>query len=162
MSFEQNKSVIVDIQYLPGNFNQIFAKEVVFLFANSTSPIQFLFQSPYSVLELDRRSFWQCKFLYENINGLKWTDGEIEYSKLNHILQTIANYTIIVRGNQKKNFLKKFLPKSKIIDIDMGSSLKNFKNFSHNCQIHNSHYKRCGVNIVFKILFFMEKYNKFV
>lgn len=159
MSIEQNISVIVDIQFISGNFNQMFPKELVFLFSNSISPTQYLLKSPYSYLELNRKSLRQCKFLHDKINGLKWSDGEIEYTELNNILQTISNFTIIVKGWQKKHFLRKFLPNTKIVDLNVGCSLRNLKNFHHNCQIHQPNYIRCGVNNVFKILFYMEKYN---
>lgn len=161
MTYKQARTVIVDIQFVVGNGSQYFAKEVVILFANSVFPKIFLLKSPYPFCELEQRAKNQCSFLYNKINGLKWTDGYIEYNRVTEILQQIKDFVIVVKGNDKKNFISKYIPFASIIDLDIGCSLKNLKNYDQNCIIHKSYFQRCGVNNVFKLLIFMEKHNLF-
>lgn len=162
MSSDQDKTVIIDIQFVTGNYNQVFAKEVVILFANSISPDQYLFKNPYSYLELNEKAIKQCRFVHDNINGLNWSDGHIEYTQLKDILENIKDFTIIVKGIQKQQFIKKFLSCSNILDLNIGCSLKKLKKFQHNCEIHDPNYERCAINNVFKILFYLERNNFFI
>lgn len=161
MSYSQDLTVVVDIQFVAGNYGQLFAKEVVFLFTNSITPTYHLFKCPYSENELDAKAINQNKYTYNNINGLNWSDGSIEYNNMSQIFNGIKDFTIIVKGRQKQDFVKKFLVDSEIIDLDTGCSLKTMRNYSHSCPIHNHFYERCAINNVFKLLIFMEKQNLF-
>jgi hypothetical protein len=161
MSFQQNKTAIVDLQFVHGNNFQLYAKELVILKADSISPEYYLFRSPYSLNELGGKSTWQNEFNFKNINGLKWEDGHIPYMELGNILDNLKDFTIVVKGQQKLKFLSKFLKEASIINLDTKCSLKAMKSYIHNCPTHDGDFERCAVNNVFKILIFMEKQELF-
>lgn len=157
MLFQRSDVVFVDIQNVQGNNGQVFAKELAYMFANSIIPIQFLFKPPYAFEELNEIAINQDKFLYQNITRLQWIDGNIEYTQLPNILNNIREFIIVVKGEQKKKFLEKFLRNSNIINLDVGCGLNSLRNYSHNCQIHEPAFHRCAILNVFKLLIFMEK-----
>lgn len=156
MSFNRENSVVVDIQFVHGNNNECYVKELAFMMCNSITPIYTIFKPPYSQNELNDTAVWQTNFDYNNIHGLKWTDGVVDYTRLSDILQTLKDFTIIVKGFQKAEFLKKFLKSSTIINLDTKVGLGRLKNYRHNCPTHPPIYVRCAINNVFKIFIFME------
>lgn len=158
MTYCRENVVFVDIQYVLGNNKQIFAKEIVFMFANSVAPTQILLKPPYPYRELDVCSVKQNNFNAASINGLNWNDGVINYSEIEHILESLRNFIIIVKGYEKKKFLTKYLSKTIIINFDCVNLLE-LQNYRHNCIFHDKDFKRCGVLNVFKLLIHFEKHN---
>ncbi len=157
MTYQRSKVVLVDIQSVIGNNGQYFVKELVYMFANSINPVQHILKPPYAFEELNDDAVTQDKYLYHNVTRLRWNDGNDEYLQLPNILNNIQEYTIIVKGDQKKTFLQKFLKNSVIINLDDNISLNSMRNYFHNCQIHDSSFYRCAVLNVYKMLFHMEK-----
>lgn len=155
-------TVLIDLQFVCGNFNQQYVKELVILFADSTIPIHHHFKPPYPENQLSPRHVKQNVFNRKNINGLDWNLGDVDYSMLTYILQTLGNYTIVVKGPEKAAFLSQFLAAKDIIDIQTNRSLSNMVDRYHNCPIHHRGYTRCGVNNVFKIMFFMVTNKMFI
>lgn len=161
MQFSQHETVIVDLQFVHGNNFQLYVKELSILKTNSIIPEHYLFKPPYSVNELNEKAVWQNHFNFNNINGLKWGDGFVDYMELGNIFLNLKDLTIIVKGRQKADFLSKYLKESTIINLDTKCSLNTLKDYIHNCTIHDANYKRCAINNVFKILMFMEKQDLF-
>lgn len=156
MSFLNIQStVLIDLQFVNGNFNQQYVKELVILFADSSNAIHHHLRPPYSEKHLTRRVVRQNIFNRKFINGLDWNSGEMDYSMLAYILQTLEKYTVVVKGPEKAAFLSQFLDANNIMDIQTNKSLSNMVDRYHNCPIHHRGYKRCGINNVFKIMFFM-------
>lgn len=156
MAFNQNKTVVVDLQFVHGNNNECYVKELAFMMADSVTPSYAIFKPPYSEYELNDSAVWQTKFDYNYIHALKWTDGAVEYMQLGDILQSLKDFTIVVKGFQKAEFLRRFLKSSTIINLDTKVGLNRMKNYKHNCPTHSPMYKRCAVHNVFKIFIFME------
>lgn len=157
MTYQRSEVVFVDIQNVTGNNRQIFVKELVYMFANSIVPIQYIMKPPYTYEELNKFAVNQNEYAYENITKLRWGDGNVEYLQLPNILNNIRDFIIIVKGEQKKKFLEQFLQNTVIIDLDVNTSLNSLRNYFHNCQVHDSSFHRCAILNVFKLLFFMEK-----
>lgn len=155
MSFNREKSVVVDLQFVHGNNNECYVKELAFMMCNSITPSYHIFKPPYSHNELKDSAIWQTNFEYINIHGLKWDDGFVEYTRLGDILQTLKDFTIIVKGFQKAEFLKRFLKSTTIISQDTKVGLGRLINYTHNCPTHSPMYTRCAINNVFKIFIFM-------
>lgn len=158
-SLDIQSTVLVDIQFVSGNFQQQYAKELVILFADETTPIHHHFESPYPENQLSKRKVKQNAFNHKFVNGLNWNSGDTKYTMLNDILQTIANYNVVVKGVEKAAFLSQYISVNNIINIQTNQSLANMVDRYHNCPIHHRGYARCGVNNVFKIMFYMV-YNK--
>lgn len=148
-------TVIIDLQFVCGNFNHLYVKELVLLFADSTAPIHHHFKPPYLKNKLSRRNVRQNAFNKSNINGLEWSSGDLDYSMLAYILQTVENYIVVVKGPEKAAFLGQYLSVNNIIDIKTNQSLTNMVDRYHNCPIHHRSFKRCGINNIFKIMYFM-------
>lgn len=155
MKYQRSQIVFVDIQSVVGNNGQLFVKELVYMFANSISPMQYILKPPYAYEELNDFAVNQEEHVYQNINKLRWNDGNIDYLQLPQILYNIQEFIIVVKGNQKKKFLEKYL--SNVVDLDVKTSLKTLRSYFHGCQIHEPSFHRCAILNVFKLLFFMEK-----
>lgn len=148
-------TVIVDIQFVSGNFQQQYVKELVILFADETTPIHHHFESPYPENQLSQKMVKQNAFNHTFVNGLNWNSGDTKYTMLYDILQTIANYNVVVKGAEKATFLSQYLSVNNIINVQTNQSLKNMVDRYHNCPIHHRGFTRCGINNVYKILFFL-------
>lgn len=157
MTYQRSEVVFVDIQSVVGNNRQMFAKELVYMFANSIVPIQYIMKPPYTYQELNQNAVNQNEYSYKNITKLTWDDGDIDYLQLPYILNNIQDFIIIVKGEQKRKFLQQFLQNTVIIDLDVNTSLNSLRNYFHNCPVHDSSFHRCAILNVFKLLFFMEK-----
>jgi hypothetical protein len=159
MVYIANKTVLLDIQFVTGNNNQQFVKELSYVYGDSTVPKQYMFRPPYHSDEFDQKTIDQNKFNELKVNGLNWDTGTFNYLYLREALQPLQDNTIIVKGIQKKKFLEMYLNRSEIIDLDIGCSLSHFKNYETSCVYHPRKYARCAINYVMKLLFFMEKNN---
>lgn len=156
MSLNREKTVVVDLQFVHGNNNESYVKELALMMCDSITPSYTIFKPPYSYNELNDSAVWQTNFDYNNIHGLKWTDGSVEYIQLGDILQTLKDFTIIVKGFQKAEFIKRFLKSTHILNLDTKVGLGRLKNYRHNCPTHSPMYVRCAINNVFKVFIFME------
>lgn len=148
-------SVILDIQFVVGNNGQYFAKEVSILRTGSVMPDLYFFKSPYPQEELQLKYKLQNEFNFKNINGLKWNSGIIDYNELPNLLSTLASFKIYVKGLEKKQFIQKYLSKSKIINLNI-PKLSELENFYTSCKIHNAdHHLRCAVQNSVNIYLYM-------
>lgn len=135
MDFNKKSVVVVDVQFVVGNHNQMFIKELAVLESGSVSPKQFYFKPPFSKEELNAKAIRQGNFNYEFINGLSWTDGLIEYNQLSHILARLDDKKVYVKGEEKVKFLRRYLPENEIVEPDI-PKLNDLKKYKIRCEIH--------------------------
>lgn len=162
--YDPTKTIILDIQFVSGNMGQYFAKEIAYVYANSIVPHHFVFKAPYDYRELDEQAKKQNTFNINNINQLRWDQGKLAYSEVSNLFWNLRNYTtIIVKGQQKKDFLLKYFDNNThaIVDLDIGASLSRIPNKTTDCYLHSNGEMRCAINNVFKIMFYMNKNNLF-
>lgn len=154
---------IVDLQFIIGNNNQYFLKEIAFVAESSLIPILHVFKPPYPKEELCENMKKQNSFNKRNINGLSWEEGNIEYSEVGSVLRSYLGSfcTIYVKGLQKKEFLCKYLPTSvEIINLDDSiPSLQKLQKFSSFCPFHDSNQLRCAVKNVMNVYMHLIKDN---
>lgn len=155
--------LILDIQWLRGNANQCFVKELVFTSANDLNFSFYHFLPPFSekeLLPIVRQSNIYCS---NNINLLKWEDGEVPYTALPCILQKLSKFKkILVHGLEKQKFLKQYLN-----NIEAVPEMKSFfavPAYMHQCPHHPPDFHRCALHHIMQIMFHCERinlYNKF-
>lgn len=73
---------ILDIQFVCGNKGQYFIKELAVLTVGKIVPDTYHFLPPYPYQELSSKARRQIQYDMQNINGLRWNDGDIGYSNL--------------------------------------------------------------------------------
>lgn len=158
-SYIRDHTLLLDFQYVRGNGDQIFVKELGFLFANSIVPRHFVFKPPYDEAEVTKKIKKQNNFNFLYINGLHWNDGNVEYSKLADLLNFDESVLVLVKGTEKKKFLEKYI--SNVQEIDMPGKFTDYDLFHHNCATHLFTHNRCVLNHIFQMLIYLEKNNKF-
>lgn len=158
MQYKRNKTILLDLQFINGNNKQLFAKEISYMQPDIVDVQHFVLKPPYSEQELDDTTKAQIKFCYKYINGFYWEDGAVDYLELCSILNDIKDFDIIVKGIEKKRFLEKYLPNTKIFDLDMKKSLSQFLNYKTKCYIHeHQNLNRCAIANVMRLFVFLEK-----
>lgn len=136
---------IVDVQYVSGNNCHYFVKELAILPFGSIYPKFYFFAPPYPKQELSSRANQQNQFEVANINGLDWGEGETNYNDLPGILEYFANATIYVKGKMKENLIRKYLPTTEILQLDI-PSLSKLQNYQQYCNVHSTRSSsRCAV-----------------
>lgn len=158
--YNRHNTLLLDFQYLRGNGNQIFIKELGYMFTNSIVPEYFLFKPPYDEAELTKRTKSQNDFNYQYINGLSWNSGYLDYNNLRKVLKFDDTLLVLVKGYEKKRFLEKYI--SNVKAIEMPGRLTSYDSFLHNCPTHPLSYNRCVLNHLFQMLIYLEKNNKFI
>ena len=96
-------------------------KEMSLLYAGGEYA-HFLFASP--SLELTPGDQKTVNWTTRNLNGLQWDEGILPYSALQGILNSVAACRIVCHGCTARNFLRKNLPNSLIVDTSVGSENK--------------------------------------
>lgn len=169
--FDSNKTIVMDIQFVVGNKNQYFAKEIAYVYANSIVHHHFVFKPPFDYRELDEQARRLNTYNVINVNNLGWDEGYLPYSNVSSVLMSSLQKNsqskksiktkIIVKGHQKKEFLLKYLDdhSTEIIDLDIGTSLSKIPNKFTDCQIHSKAEMRCAINNVYKLMFYLNRKN---
>lgn len=98
------------------------------------------------IVQLDAKEVIQTQYI-EDLSGLKYYSGDLPYSLLGFILSTHINKTdkIIVKGNQKKQFLEKYFDFVFNVE-DFAPHCPKFKELTCNKQLGLSHpnHKLCS------------------
>lgn len=150
--YAYSDTVVVDIQFLIGKNKENIIKELSILPVNNPSSFYFLFKPPYPFFKLGKRTQFQNLYNCRYINALDWYSGYVDFSTIKDVLSGYQNYTIIVKGLEKKAALQKYLPATtNIVDLDEESRLEDLHDFVHNCPYHDASYKRCAINNTYKI-----------
>jgi hypothetical protein len=160
--YSRDNAVIIDIQFMHGKSKEYIIKELAILHANYVAAQYYLLKPPYAFCKLGKRAQYQNLYNERYIHNMAWYCGYIDYSKVKYILQPYQNYTIIVKGEEKKNILEKYLSGSTIISLAENFSLQDGPNFTHNCPHHESAFQRCAVNHVYKVRRYLENENLLV
>lgn len=152
-----SSAVVLDIQFVVGNKQQYFAKELAILQNGRLTPDVYYLKPPYPLEELDAKAKWQNEFTCRNINGLDWDVGDLDYNELKNVLSSLTGRTIYVKGEQKEKFIQKYLPQSTaVINLDI-PRLKNLQQFKVPCKIHTEEQfpARCAVQNCTNIYLYM-------
>lgn len=153
---ERSNTLILDIQWLRGNANQVFVKELAFTTADSMNFSFYHFLPPFSsneLLPIVRRSNNYCS---KRINGLKWDEGCIPYTALPCILRPLSKYDkILVHGEEKIKFLKQYL--NNVEAVPNMTSFFKIPAYKHSCILHHECFKRCALHHIFQIMFYCER-----
>lgn len=163
--FPKDKTVLVDIQFVVGNNNEYYAKEFVFMFADSFIAKQYHLQPPFRQHELSLVARKQNVFNLRNIHGLSWSGGDRNYISLRPIITRLAGFKIIVKGYEKMQFLRQYIPTANIFDMGDKFRLTAEQRVDRNmqlCIIHEIPTLRCSINNVHQILAYLNVNNMLV
>lgn len=145
-----DSACIVDIQYVCDRGN-MYIKELAFLEPYSFTPSVYWFKPPYKNPSLAFSN--HRNYIYRNINGLRWEDGEIDYNKIGSIIMafSLKYNTFQVKGLEKKRTLESFLPEgslTSVIDLVLLEPLEKMKPYSIFCPVHHLTRARCAARHV--------------
>jgi hypothetical protein len=104
----------------------------------------YVFKEPFSFKYLPASLQRQANWLTNNYHRLKWTDGDVELSRIPYILKNIVRYgkTIYCKGTSKREYLRKHFDDDIIInDLEKTQRLriqskKQYKCISTDCFYH--------------------------
>lgn len=166
MNLDRKKTIVLDIQCHLDNNREYIIKELTYAYCDRRSPpVHTIFQPPYDISDLDIDIILQNNFIRKSINGLFWNDGFVSYKELPNILQTLKDYTILVKGNEKFKNIKKYLPDSNVIDLVSMNKLTSLQDPEHieSCGHHLAdRQNRCSLIHVHKILNYLDENETFI
>lgn len=146
------EKIVVDIQFVIGNFKEYYIKELAVLDPQNHTLKVYIFKPKFGYSQLSTSAKKQNRFIYKHINGLHWNDGDIDYKRLPIILNSMKDKEMIVRGIEKKRVLEKHLPETIITDLVMTTNLASCKDPEILCTLHKNRFDcRCAVKTVLKI-----------
>lgn len=157
--FPRNKTVFIDVQFNIDMNGHNFIKEMAILKMDETFAKHYLVKPPHAFDLLQQNIMSQNFFNLKRINGLDWNCGDVNASEIAKSLSAYSNFTIVVKGLEKKLELEKYLTFTEIVDLGPGFSLKHLPDYIHHCPHHNSKFQRCAINNVFKIRRYVESLN---
>lgn len=162
MGYQRTNTVIFDIQFLIGHGGAYIPKEIAYIDLTEMSPRHFTFKAPHSFNELEKTIKNRNGYVYHNINGLRWEDGEIDYRDFRLCFHHLNGRTVLVCGRDKKIFLQKYLLDSIIVDTESTDEIRLSRIESPKllCSVHiqsASKKIRCAKNNIFKLYFHMLK-----
>lgn len=160
MKLNRELVVLIDFQYLFGNNNQLFPKEMAIMEADTFAIDHIHFYEPYPEEELSDDAKIQNNFNKKKINNLDWNDGTIPYYRIKDVLSKYADekYTVFVKGFEKKTFLTKYL--DNVCMINMPGRLNDYVRYKTSCPIHMDNSPRCAVLHVIQMFMYLEKNDK--
>lgn len=113
--------LIVDIQGFRRPFNNTFTlKELAIISIYSeASPSMFFFKPPYEWDCLDVKYKSQNSWLERDFHGLPWSCGTIPFEEVEWTIEDrlCKAETVYVKGEEKRDWLLKIVPKVQIIDM---------------------------------------------
>src|SRR6201996_7228108 len=158
-------SVLIDTQFNIDRSGCCFIKELGIMSLDETCPKHYLMKPPHMFHLLSKRLQRQNLYNTRNINAIEWASGDVDIFRLPEILQEYnnADRIVYVKGLGKQTELQKYLPKACIVDLGDSFSLRDVRNYVHNCPYHCSSFSRCVINNLFKMKFYLEKkYIRFI
>ena len=136
---------IIDIQGFKKMYNEFVVKELAIVsLEDDIQPSVFLFAPPHDWNLLNSRYKCENKWLTENYHGMNWQDGKILYDELEDILKSTVRGAsqVWIKGLEKRNFLKIFLPNVKNIEtVGCPALNKLHKTLDSRCSNHN--FQKC-------------------
>ena len=143
---------IVDIECLTGISGAYVVKELaIYQLAENPKEQSWMFKPPYEEYILSKETRKQNYWVTNNLHGIRWDDGDVEYSEFHRILrQSIpAGSKVYVKGKEKSNYISEHLS-SDVIDLSTLKCPKAkdiwFPQVS--CFFHhlNHNFKHCAVS----------------
>lgn len=156
MSYDLNKTVVLDIQFLIGSNGEYIPKEISFK-CGLLHPETYLLKPQLNWEQLSAQIRRRNRYLFYKVNGLQWNDGDIQFEEVAMSLKKMAQYTFCVVGKDKKNFLGRHIPGLNIIDLEAeyGMSFSKIQQPNNlRCGYHSIvdlNIIRCSLNNVSKI-----------
>lgn len=77
----------------------------------------YVFKEPFPFKYLSKPLQRQAQWLTQNYHKLHWTDGDVDVSRIPHILNDIRVAVVYCKGRMKSNYLKKYI-KNDIVDLE--------------------------------------------
>lgn len=119
-----HKIVILDVQGFQFKTSPFFCKELAFQSLDGTSTFHNFFNFPTKFHQLNYSEQKHMNWVTHNIHGLEWeTNNSLQYITLHEILhnnQLIQDaHMLVVKGYQKQNWLKLYLPEKNIVNIEI-------------------------------------------
>lgn len=107
-------AVFVDMQGFRGGNNQFIAKEIAVLYSENKFH-HFILTPPVSFNQLPPPQQVQARWLQHNHHGLYWDGGDVSYEEVKFFLNTLRNYSIYVKGEEKRKWLENMLESNVIV-----------------------------------------------
>lgn len=159
VTIDKSDIALVDLQFCNGNDKTLYVKELAYMLGVSVIPTHHIFKPPFSIRRLTKQAIKQNIYNKTYIHNLDWTDGEVDYNRVDDILQPLAEHKyIFVFGKNKKEFLLQHLNLN-VINLENKISFKKLKNYITSCPVHDGNYMnfKCSLNNIFKLFIFLEK-----
>lgn len=112
--------IVVEFQGFKDNNNSYVVKELALGALSPYWTRRYLFKPPYEFDELDRKVQISNNWCSRNLHGLRWEEGDLDYSSLESLLKSETELygLIVTKGAEKKRFLESLLGKN-VIDMDV-------------------------------------------
>ncbi|KAK9720156.1 hypothetical protein QE152_g22239 [Popillia japonica] len=138
--------LVIDIQGF--NVPEFIAKELSI--TDGSHSIHLLFKPPIPFLKLEEKIRKNVKWLEKNFHGLRYSCGHVELNLLPSILKRICPLydAIYVKGHQKLEYLKKYLPSSNIINLEHYANAPVLNKRNVSCFYHTVYKSSCTVSNV--------------
>ena len=110
-------SGVLDIQCILRSDSEYMIKEMsVIELDNQLSMQHWIFKNSYSAQ--NTKSLRVNKWLERNYHQLSLEYGDIEYKEINRIINSLKFNNIYVKGEQKKQIIKEFIPHVNVINVE--------------------------------------------
>jgi hypothetical protein len=108
---------IVDIQCVLGINNRYYVKELSIIDADldCCASQHYIMKSPSEYQNARSRSV--NNWLFRNYHQLSLECGDVEYSELDQIFDSLTYSCIYVKGEQKQKIIQNYLPNVEIVDL---------------------------------------------
>jgi len=116
-------TAILDIQCVLDENSKYLIKEMSVLDLNSSNTQHWIFKH---YCTQNAKSRCVNKWLMRNYHQLSLECGDVEYSEVERILNSLNFTRIYVKGTQKREIIKKFIPKIDVIDMGQEMNCPRF------------------------------------
>lgn len=138
-------NAVVDLQGFKGENNEFIVKEVAALIHKYFN-VHFIIKPPYRINYLPSELQRQARWLTKNYHGIAWEDGWSTFEDAIKIVSNaLQNKTVYVKGEEKKQWLEKFLQKKPFAIYNLDDlgypTLQRLKNCyaTPRCLSHSGH-----------------------
>jgi hypothetical protein len=138
-------NLVLDVQCFKRENNKFMAKELAAYDGEKISHFVFKPPFPFEMLSHDLQK--QANWLTRNHHGIDWSSGSIPMHLFGDIMQDITTSAdrIYVKGREKADYLRKFIPKP-IIEFDEEPALSKG---APRCFYHSNNFCMCALTNVF-------------
>lgn len=112
----ENMTAILDIQCVLGVNSKYVIKELSVIDTDSWSTQHWIFKHAFNVQNNKSRSV--NKWLERNYHQIPLEYGDVEYEELDRILNSLKFERIYIKGEQKQQMIKEFIPHVYVVNIE--------------------------------------------